>query len=154
MAPVRRGVTAVGLTAVILGAAFLTVGCTPAPVRPDPSPSASVDAGVQLPGEKAGVVGETALPTDIPDSPEARASTQITSCTATDDGWAAEGTVRNPTDADASYVVTVFFTSAAATVVGTGQKSVDVAAGAEATWSVAAEFTAPDETLCALRAVG
>ncbi|MGG1909560.1 hypothetical protein AB1285_21615 [Microbacterium sp. NRRL B-14842] len=55
-----------------------------------------------------------------------RAGTQITTCTTEDDGGTAEGVVGNPTDEDATYVVTVFFTTDAATVVGSGQATVEV----------------------------
>lgn len=145
--------------AVVLAVPVVLVGlalaaCAPAPSEPDPTPPA-VDSGApQIPGEKRGVVAATSVPEDVPDAVELRAGTEITSCEAEDGTGTAKGVVGNPTDDDASYVVTVFFTTDAATVVGSGQTTVDVAAGDQAEWTVSAEFAAPSETLCALRGVG
>jgi hypothetical protein len=143
------------IVAGIISVMIFTAGCTPHPTEPSPTPTQTTSSsGAQLPGERDGVVGATALPEDIPDAPDIRASTHISSCTATDDGWEAEGTVRNPTDTNASYAVAVFFNTTTATVIGSGQATVDVPAGAERPWQVQAVFTAPEETLCALRGAG
>ncbi|MCT1478395.1 hypothetical protein [Microbacterium sp. p3-SID336] len=128
--------------------------CTPQAQEETPRPSITATSGPQLPGEEPGVVGATKLPSDIPNSPAVRSAAKITSCAASDGGWTAAGTVTNPTEDDASYVVTVFFTNSAATVVGSGQATVEVDGGATTDWSVTSDFVAPNETLCALRGVG
>ncbi|WP_315636790.1 MULTISPECIES: hypothetical protein [Microbacterium] len=141
------------LTAPLLIVGFLLSACTPAEEEPAPTPTAA-DGAPQIPGEDKGVVGATSVPEDVPDAPEVRAGTQITTCTTEDDGGTATGVVGNPTDEDATYVVTVFFTTDAATVVGSGQATVEVPAGEEADWSLTADFVPPSDLRCALRGAG
>lgn len=119
----RRSIARLAAPILILG--FLLSGCTPAAEDPAPTRTAA-EGAPQIPGEDEGVVGATSVPEDVPDAPEVRAGTQITTCTTEDDGGTAEGVVGNPTDEDAAYVVTVFFTTDAATVVGSGQVTVEV----------------------------
>lgn len=149
-AHVRRTATAL-VPLVAIGIAL--AACTSAPNDPEPTPTTASGAP-QIPGEDPGVVAATSVPDDVRDSPEVRAGTQITSCESDGGTGTATGVVGNPTDDDATYVVTVFFTTDAATVVGSGQTTVDVAAGEEEKWTVTADFTAPSTTLCALRGVG
>lgn len=141
------------LTAPLLISVFLLSACSAAEEEPTPTPTAA-DGAPQIPGEEEGVVGATSVPEDVPDAPEVRAGTQITTCTTEDDGGTAEGVVGNPTDEDATYVVTVFFTTDAATVVGSGQATVEVPAGEEADWSLTADFVPPSDLRCALRGAG
>lgn len=144
--------TAAALVALVATGIALAA-CTGEPTEPEPTPTIASGAP-QIPGEKPGVVAATSVPDEVPDSPAVRAGTQITSCESGGGAGTAEGVVGNATDDDATYVVTVFFTTDAATVVGSGQTTVDVAAGEEAEWTVTADFTAPSTTLCALRGVG
>lgn len=147
----RRSIVRLAAPILILG--FLLSGCTPAPEEPAPTRTAA-EGAPQIPGEDEGVVGATSVPEDVPDAPEVRAGTQITACSTEDDGGMAEGVVGNPTDEDATYVVTVFFTTDAATVVGSGQATVQVPAGEEADWSLTADFVPPSDLRCALRGAG
>lgn len=127
---------------VALAAVLLTVGCTGAEPEPTPTPSAT-----------------TAPPTvtDIQDAPGsggeftgAVADTTV-ECAAGDDGWAASGTVTNPTDGVADYRIYVSFLDAAGGTRGVVQVDVDgVAAGASQDWQTTAAL--PDEELsCVLR---
>lgn len=147
----RRGIARLAVPTLLLG--LTLTACAPAAEEPAPTPTAA-EGAPQIPGEDEGVVGATSVPEDVPDTPEVRAGTQITACTTEDDGGTAEGVVGNPTDEDATYVVTVFFTTDAATVVGSGQATVEVPAGEEADWSLAAEFVPPSDLRCALRGAG
>jgi hypothetical protein len=78
----------------------------------------------------------------------------MSTCKATKGGWTAGGSATNPGSKTADYTITVFFTTTAATVVGSAQTRVRVKPGAEETWTAGKKFTAPRRTLCVLRGVG
>lgn len=105
-------------------------------------------------GLPAGVVNATAVPTAVPNDNAARKNVTMSSCKASDGGWQASGTAKNPTDQPADYTVTVFFTTSGGTVIGTGQSDVTVKPGAEEPWTVSSSFHAPSDTRCVLRGVG
>jgi hypothetical protein len=141
----RTSIT-VGAMAVML----LLAGCVSAPpVKPVPTPSHSV----QIPGLPAGV-HPAPLPSDVPNTADARTNVQLTTCEATSDGWRAAGTVTNPGKSKVDYTITVFFTTAKATVIDSAQTKVSLDPGDKKKWSASKQFTAPPDTLCVLRGVG
>jgi hypothetical protein len=99
------------------------------------------------------VAQATDVPSSVPNDPAARKAVAMSGCSATDGGWRAAGTAKNGGDAPRSYHLTVFFTTATATVLATGTTTVDVDPGATADWTVSARFTAPSGTLCVLTGV-
>jgi hypothetical protein len=78
----------------------------------------------------------------------------MSTCKATSGGWAAGGSVTNSGSKKADYTITVFFTTAAATVIESAQTRVSVKPGAKRAWTASKRFTAPPKTLCVLRGVG
>jgi hypothetical protein len=102
-------------------------------------------------GLPVGVVNATAVPSAVP---VARKNVTISSCKATKDGWQASGTATNPGEKQTDYTVTVFFTTSAGTVIGTGQTKVTVKPGAPQPWTISSTFHAPPDTRCVLRGVG
>ncbi len=68
------------------------------------------------------------------------------------DGWSAGGTIKNPLGHFATYDITAFFTSSAATDLAYGSTSVKVGAG-QSKPSVTVNFAPRAEVLCALRGV-
>jgi hypothetical protein len=136
-----------GLTAVSL---LLLSGCTGGgEVARDSTPTPELTVN----GLPDGVSLTADLPTDVPNDAAARADVAIKACEAADDGWRATGTVVNPGRADATYALTVFFTTDAGTVIGFGSTEVDVPASGEREWNIDGEFVSPDPTLCVLRGV-
>ncbi|HTU39895.1 MAG TPA: hypothetical protein VMF35_17995 [Acidimicrobiales bacterium] len=61
--------------------------------------------------------------------------------------------MKNTQGHDATYRITVFFTSAQATDLAYGVTSVGVGSGQVKLWSVKATFSAPSQVLCVLRGV-
>jgi hypothetical protein len=102
----------------------------------------------------SGVKGAISLPTSPPNRPTLRRNVSMSTCKATKGGWTAGGSVTNPRSEPAEYTITVFFTTTAATVVGSAQTRLVVEPGAEETWTAGKKFTAPRKTLCVLRGVG
>ena len=135
---------------VALAVTVLLAGCVTAhPGKPTPSPSRSV----QVPGLPAGVA-PAPLPTDVPNSVDARTHVALTTCKAVTDGWEASGTVTNPAKSKVDYTITVFFTTSQATVIDSAQTTVSLEPGDKKTWVATKKFTAPAQTLCVLRGVG
>ncbi|WP_093420289.1 hypothetical protein [Saccharopolyspora flava] len=120
----------------------------------DPAPEPKAVEKQGTPGLPKGVSVATDVPVDVPNNPEVRRNVQLARCEKTETGWRAAGTARNPGQRASTYAVTVFFTTDTATVIGTGAARVDVPAGGKTDWEVAADFTAPDKTLCVLRGAG
>jgi hypothetical protein len=149
---VARVVPAASL-AIVLAAA----GCTGSSTS-DPSPPARsgspVTSAEPAPGLPSGVKGATSLPTSPPNRTALRRNVSMNTCQATKDGWTAGGRATNPGSKTADYTITVFFTTTAATVVGSAQTRVRVTPGAEESWTAGKKFTAPGKTLCVLRGVG
>jgi hypothetical protein len=141
---VSRGI---GAAAAVLAIGAALTACSAAA----PSPVKSHTAEAAVPGLPSGVVQATALPTDIPNDPKTRAKVKLLECAATKDGWKASGTVSNPGKGASKMVLTVFFTTDKATVIGTAQTRIEIKPGDKRTWSAQAHFTAPTRTLCVLR---
>jgi hypothetical protein len=78
----------------------------------------------------------------------------ITSCTSTSNGWRAQGTAKGANGRAATYTITIFFTTAQATVQAYGSAKVVVGAGTSGTWSVAKAFRADPNTRCLIRGAG
>jgi len=158
-----RGTTErVLLASILLLVAGLVGGCADSGADQEhaTSPTSGPDNGgtgppaVNAPGLQKGVEAATDVPTDVPNDPDLRNQVALEACTATDRGWAATGTATNP-DSDArSYTVTVFFTTAHATVLGSASTKVTTAPAATQPWRVTDRFKAPKGTRCVLRGVG
>ncbi len=92
----------------------------------------------------------TTSPVPIQNNPQLRSQAVLTSCTATGGGWTASGTPANPPAATHTYLLTVYFTDSAATVIGSGTTSVTVPSNASGSWSVTANMAAPSTVKCVL----
>lgn len=139
------------IAAVLLVAGAALAGCTAA------APTAATThtaAAATVPGLPSGVTQATALPTNIPNDAKTRANVKLAACASTKDGWKASGTVSNAGKSPATTVITVFFTTDKATVIGTAQTRVTVKAGDKQSWTAQNKFTAPSKTLCVLRGAG
>jgi len=147
-----------GLPLAVALAATAVAGCSSDPggsgTAAPPTHSASPGDVKAAPGLPKGVKGLTRVPADVPNDPALRARVAVASCKAVDGGWQAGGTASNPGRKPATYRITVFFTTATATVVGAARTSITVEPGAKQAWSVSDRFTAPKDTLCVLRGVG
>jgi hypothetical protein len=103
----------------------------------------------------SGVVGATKVPARVPNSARLRADVVLSTCSAHTGGWEAAGAVRNPDRRSTrKYVITVFFTTNRATVIGTAATTVAVPPAKSRPWSLSAKFHAATPTLCVLRGVG
>jgi hypothetical protein len=143
------------LAAALVVASALT-GCTlSAPDSPTASrtPAASATVTADAPGLPAGVAQASDVPTAVANDPAQRSNVTVTGCSRTDAGWAATGTAKNPTGEPVTYRLTLFFTTATATVLAVAPAEVPVKAGGDATWRAEAAFTAPDGTRCVLAGV-
>ena len=116
-----------------------------------PGTSGVASAAASLP---PGVTNATGLPASVPNSVALRKNVLITSCASARGGWQAAGRAANHSASPASYLVTVFFTTAGDTVIGSGAIRVQVPGGATRRWSVTARFTPAPRTQCVLRGVG
>ncbi len=65
-------------------------------------------------------------------------------------GWKASGSATNPAGQAHSYLLTVYFTDSAATVIGSGTASVNVQGNTSGRWSVTSRFVAPSAVKCVL----
>lgn len=137
------GLAVAGLVGVIALA-----GCA-GPAAQGPTPRADASYA----GLPSGVVPPADVPADVPNDPAARPNVVIDSCVATDAGWAAGGVALNPGDATTTFTITVFFTTDAGTVIGFADTTAEVAAGGSERWTAEAQFVAPPQTKCVLRAV-
>jgi hypothetical protein len=144
-----RRFAATGVILAFLGAGAGLAGCTDSPeAATTTSPPKSV------PGLPAGVSQPTSIPTAIPDSAEARADVRLQGCEVAHGGWKATGTAVNPGKKATTSVITVFFTTESATVIGTAQTTVSVKPGGTEKWTAKGDFVAAPKTLCVLRGVG
>jgi hypothetical protein len=139
----------VGTVAVVTAAMLLT-GCTAAIDHPAATPIPTVKT---VPGLPAGVTPAKIIPTAVPNDVTARAAVRVTGCAASTGGWTAGGTVTNPGKKAKSYTITVFFTTASATVIDTAETKLTVAAGQESKWSATKRFVTAPGMLCVLRGV-
>ncbi len=146
----RALVTAVAVSVV---AVVALAGCTGAPA-PHPTPSPTARGGQSITGLPSGVTPAPSIPATVPNTPALRADVRLAGCKPTADGWSASGTATNPGDAAATYTITVFFTTTAATVIDSATSKVTVKPHDDGKWTAAAAFAAPAKTLCVLRGVG
>jgi hypothetical protein len=142
-------------------------GCTPSHNKDGSSSSAKGSAGSSASahpsgssasksdaGLPSGVTGATSIPTKVANNVAMRKHVTMSSCEKADGGWSASGTATNPATTPVGYTITVFFTTAAATVVDTAQTHVDVAAGGKQAWTVTKKFHAAPSMRCVLVGVG
>lgn len=101
-----------------------------------------------------GLVQPSRVPTKVANSVALRSSVDLTACRKSSGGWLAGGTAKNTRKSKFTYVVTVFFTTDTATVIGFGKTDVKVPAGKTVKWTVTAKFPAVKNTKCVLRGVG
>ncbi len=95
------------------------------------------------------------LPTgSIANDIDKRKAVSITGCAASQGGWSASGTAKNDSAVTTTYAITIFFTTAQATVLDYATTTVKVGAGKSQKWSAAAQFAAAKDMLCVLRGVG
>lgn len=140
------------LAAVALAAGGLA-GCTSSQSSegsgpPEPAPTSA--SGKQNPPS----TGATAVPTKVANDIELRKNVQLSSCKRIAGGWGASGTATNPGTKPVDYTITIFFTTAKATVVSTGATHITVNPGDKQNWTVHRKFAAHPKTLCVLRGVG
>jgi hypothetical protein len=95
----------------------------------------------------------TSFPEKVSNQVGVRKDVDLRNCASTHGGWSAGGTVRNTLGHDATYEITVFFTSSMAQDLAYATTSVPVSAGKSSLWSVTASFAAPSTVLCVLRGV-
>ncbi|WP_133543201.1 hypothetical protein [Microbacterium sp. BK668] len=141
----RRRVVPV-LGALVL-APVLFAGCAA------PSSSAAPSA-TATPAPAGGIQPDANVPTDVPNIPELRGNVEISACEQAGEGWRASGTAQNPAGGDTAYTITVFFTTDQATVLGTGDTTVDLPAGESVEWEIRADLTPAAGMRCVLRGVG
>jgi hypothetical protein len=130
-----------GLAAVsVFGVALAACGSSNSPS----SSSSTTNTSSKVPG---------IVPTRVPNEVSVRKDAQLLSCGATKGGWSAGGTVKNSLGRDATYQITIFFTSDQATDLAYAKTSVPVSAGQSERWSAPADFAPPAQVLCVLRGV-
>ncbi len=147
----RRGL---GLAAVV---ALAAAGCHSDSGATGSTSSASSSSGVDASAQATlppGVANAVDVPTNVPNDPSLRQQVQLTTCAKTASGWQAAGTATAAAAKAVTYTITVFFTTASATVIGFGSTRVTVRQGAPTQWSVSADFTPAPDTRCVLRGVG
>jgi hypothetical protein len=154
--------SALRLSTAVVAVCALTAlaGCTSSAKHPSASSSAKSSASASASkavaaGElPSGVTQPPSVPTSVANVVALRKNVLISSCKATSTGWGAAGTVTNPAATAHNYVVTVFFTTIHATVIGFGSTTVMVQPGGKESWTVDSKFHAPSVTNCVLRGVG
>lgn len=144
--------TKTALATLGIGAALLLTGCTPGGPSPSHSPKAAV-VNTTAPALPGGVSQATNVPTDVANDPAIRKSVTLTSCAVSDGGWTAKGTATNNGTKSKKYTITVFFTTATATVLHTDATTVTAKPGDTTDWTIVGAFKAPDGTRCVLRGV-
>jgi beta-xylosidase len=130
------------IATLLLGGAIALTGCS--------SSGSSGSTTTTSTTAKAAATTTTTSPVPIENNAAIRTQAVITSCTAAPGGWQASGTATNPGKASYDYKLTVYFTSAQATVLGSGQTSVTVGAKSTGKWKVTATFPAPAGVKCVL----
>ena len=125
-------------------------GCT----SPSQDSSAPKPAPTSASSDTPSSTGATAVPTDVANDIDLRKNVRLSSCKRIADGWGASGTATNPGTKPVDYTITVFFTTAKATVLSTGETHVRVDPGDKESWNVNRKFATHSKTLCVLRGVG
>jgi hypothetical protein len=95
----------------------------------------------------------TSVPNSVPNQDSVRTDVTMTTCAPAHGGWSAGGTIKNTLGHDATYQITVFFTSAQASDLAYGETSTTVNAKQSGPWTVTATFDAPSTVRCVLRGV-
>ena len=140
----KGGRTASALVIAVALASLLSA-CVGAPA-PAPAPG-------PVHGLPDGVVPNPDIPAEVPNDATDRLDVILSTCEATADGWMAGGTVLNPGEAEATYEISIFFTTGSGTVIEYGTGRTVVGGGATADWTVSVDFVAPPETTCVVRGV-
>lgn len=146
-----------------VAAALMAGGCAAPPGGGTPRPSAEAGApsaaapvsGPQGRAAKARAAAAAAprVPLTVPNSVRSRKAVILTGCAATAAGGHASGTVIAPGTSAETYLITVFFTTRQATVIGYGTAMVRAAPGKATPWAVGRHFKAPQGMRCVLRGV-
>jgi len=131
------------VSVLLVGAALLLAACSSSPSSSSKSTTTTV-AGTSK------STTTTTAPIPIQNNVKIRTQAAITSCRQASDGWTAAGTATNPGSQSHTYKLIIYFTDTHATVIGSAQTSVDVAAKAAGTWSVTGKFPAPSKVRCVL----
>ena len=135
----------------VLAVSFCAVACS---TSCSSSPKSSVVSSV-APSSTAPLTQNSLPPASaIVNNVDKRKSIAVTKCIAADGGWAVSGTAANPSTADVSYAITVFFTNDHATVEDFATAAVTVKPGQTVAWSATKKFAATTPTNCVLRGVG
>lgn len=139
----RSGIAAVAFALLVTGGAL--TGCTNTAPEPTPTPTATETEAApgitdiqDTPGSGEGLVG-------------ALSDTQVATCERDGDAWTVDGTVKNSSDAAASYRIYVSLLTASGETRALTQVNVDaIDAGAESEWSTSVDL-AEDDLDCVLR---
>ena len=134
----------------MLGSVALLAGCSsPGTVTPTTSTTTRV-APSSTTATTAAAPTTTTEPVPIQSSPTVRQQAAVVSCKPVAGGWEASGVATNPASDAHTYGLTVYFTDAAATVIGSGRTSVTVSGKSSGTWHVTGTFTASPPVKCVL----
>jgi hypothetical protein len=98
-------------------------------------------------------ISGTSVPSNVPNQDAVRTDVTMSTCAPAHGGWSAGGTIKNTLGHDATYQITIFFTSAQASDLAYGQTSTAVKAKRSGPWTVTATFDAPSTVRCVLRGV-
>lgn len=106
------------------------------------------------PSSTSSVPSYVVIPTEVANNVDHRKRIVVTSCKPRKDGgWEAQGTAANPDQNAIKYTITMFFTTAEATVLDYTSTSVEVPAGSTGNWTAHKDFKAPLNVNCVLRGV-
>jgi hypothetical protein len=141
-----RGAGRIAAGALALALAAALAACTG---TAQPVPTASSTRPPAFTGVRHPIPTGSALAND----PELYGRVVLTDCAATSDGWKATGTMKNPGAAKTTASILVIFTDAQARMIDSATTTVEVKAGAKASWAAARKFSAPAGTRCVVRAV-
>ncbi len=83
-----------------------------------------------------------------------RPRVETTGCQSVPGGWEALGTIHNSGRLSHDFRLTVYFTTASATVLSSATSSVPVKAGSSGSWAVTSRFVAAPVVRCVLVGVG
>lgn len=131
--------------AAVLGAGLCLAACSNSG---NPSSSATTTTTT-----RPHTTNDTVVPISVPNQDSVRKDVNILNCSASSGGWSAGGSVHNTLGKQATFDITVFFTSTADTDLAYATTSVTVPAGKGSLWNAKATFAAPTSVLCVLRGV-
>lgn len=142
--------------AAALALTLAVAGCTSDATKAKASSSSSAKAAATSTSQGAGLpsgVSPADIPTEVPNDPDQRKNVTLSGCAAVGGGWGASGEATNPGDAEVTYQIQIFFTTAAATTVDSAATEVTVAPGGTEKWTAEKQFGTADKMLCVLRGV-